>query len=183
MSNFGNVHKQKLQREKRCEEIRMLQQALALAATPSTAAVALAETSEMVPYDAKALDKQLVAHAGNRVEDQIRLLRGLHRLQTRDMRIANEQAEEFQQHMQNGDVESLAIDFSKMELDNASLRTLKVGNAIDVWIHRDISEFTTQPLAKEEPEALEDCIKLGSNERRMLSSKGLPDPGPIPYAC
>ena len=106
-------------------------------------------STAIVPFERQQFHEALVHVAGEDLEAQISLMRKLGRLASKEARVKeDEELESFRNHVSNEDPESLyGMRLDDLRSKFAEVRTLATGPYVDVYVHRNVSEFVRARVA------------------------------------
>ena len=145
---------------------------------------------QMVPLseaEADDMSRQLATHAGQGLQDQASMLRALSRLRAKDQRNSEEKEEaDLREHLQSGKDDLCDLDLSALGDEYSSVRTLRSGSILDVFVHRDACSFVKQKaaqMAKKSGSAVDACQRLWNQEHCLITDAEAPAQDSVPASA
>ncbi len=115
------------------------------------------------------------------------MLRALSRLQAKDQRISEEKEEaDLREHLQSGKDDLCDLDLSALGDEYSSVRTLRSGSILDVFVHRDACSFVKQKaaqMAKKSGSAVDACQRLWNQEHCLITDAEAPAQDSVPASA
>ena len=135
-----------------------------------------------------ALDRQLAHHAGEAgLEGQVALLRKINRQEAKETRIAESKAmDELREGIVYSQHDLYGHDLRQLQSEFASVRTMKNGPFLDVYVQRNACSFVAQRaaiMAKGSKGALQATDKLWQTEHQLITVEGSPEQKDIPTSA